>query len=77
MACAFVPSQWLRIIAALGLLGLYGYYVKLKFSDDESDEATELDPLLFAKRSATPVNSCCSTSHSANSTSFRNLTVAP
>ena len=54
MACAFVPSQWLRIIAALGLLGLYGYYVKLKFSDDESDEATELDPLLFAKRSATP-----------------------
>lgn len=54
MACAFVPSQWLRIIAALGLLGLYGYYVKLKFSDDESDEATELDPLLFAKRSAKP-----------------------
>jgi cation:H+ antiporter len=54
MACAFVPSQWLRIIAALGLLGLYGYYVKLKFSDDESNEATELDPLLFAKRAATP-----------------------
>jgi cation:H+ antiporter len=54
MACAFVPSQWLRIIAALGLLGLYGYYVRLKFSDDESDEVSELDPLLFAKRSATP-----------------------
>jgi cation:H+ antiporter len=54
MACVFVPLQPLRIAAALGLLGLYGYYVKVKFSDGESDEPGELDPLLFARRSATP-----------------------
>jgi cation:H+ antiporter len=54
MACAFVPLQPLRIAAALGLLGLYGYYVKVKFSDGESDEPGELDPLLFARRSAKP-----------------------
>jgi cation:H+ antiporter len=54
MACAFVPLHSLRIAAALGLLGLYGYYVKVKFSDGESDEPGELDPLLFARRSANP-----------------------
>jgi cation:H+ antiporter len=54
MGCAFVPSHMLRVIAAIGLLALYGYYVKLKFSDDESDGAGELAPLLFSKRSAKP-----------------------
>jgi cation:H+ antiporter len=54
MACAVVPFQPLRIAAAVGLLGLYGYYVKVKFSDGESDEPGELDPLLFARRSAKP-----------------------
>jgi cation:H+ antiporter len=54
MGCAFVPSQMLRLVAALGLLTLYAYYVKLKFSDDGSDESAELEPLFFAKRSAKP-----------------------
>jgi cation:H+ antiporter len=54
MGCAFIPSQVLRLVAAIGLLTLYGYYVKLKFSDDGSDEPAELDPLFFAKRSAKP-----------------------
>lgn len=54
MACAFVPSRVLRVIAAIGLLSLYGYYVKLKFSEDESEPAGELAPLLFSKRSAKP-----------------------
>jgi cation:H+ antiporter len=54
LACAFVPSRPLHIIAAIGLLSLYGYYVKLKFGEDESSEPTDLGPLLFAKRSAKP-----------------------
>jgi cation:H+ antiporter len=54
LACAFVSSPPLRVIAAIGLLSLYGYYVKLKFSEDESDEPTEIGPLLFSKHSAKP-----------------------
>ena len=54
LGCAFVPSRPLHLIAAIGLLSLYGYYVKLKFSDDESSEPTELGPLLFSKHSTTP-----------------------
>jgi cation:H+ antiporter len=54
MGCAFIPSQGLRLVAAIGLLTLYGYYVKVKFTGDESDEPAELDPLFFSKRSAKP-----------------------
>ena len=54
LACAFVPSRPVRIMAAVGLLSLYGYYVKLKFSDDESNEPSELGPLLFSKHAKTP-----------------------
>ena len=54
LACAFVPSPLLRMMAAVGLLSLYGYYVKLKFSDEESGEPSELGPLLFSKHSAKP-----------------------
>ena len=54
LACAFVPSRALHIIAAASLLSLYGYYVKLKFSDDESGEPSELGPLVFSKHSAKP-----------------------
>jgi cation:H+ antiporter len=54
LACAVVPSRPLHIIAAVSLLSLYGYYVKLKFSDDESGEPGELGPLLFSKHSTTP-----------------------
>jgi len=54
LACAFVPSRPVHLMAAVGLLSLYGYYVKLKFSDDESNEPSELGPLLFSKRATTP-----------------------
>lgn len=55
MACAFVPSRWLHVGAAIGLMSLYGYYVKLKFSDeDEEGEGTEPDPLFFGRKAATP-----------------------
>jgi cation:H+ antiporter len=54
LACAFVPSRPLHILAAAGLLTLYGYYVKLKFSDDESGEPSEVGPLMFSKRSTKP-----------------------
>ncbi|WP_455245382.1 sodium:calcium antiporter, partial [Petrachloros mirabilis] len=55
MVCAFVPSRLLHIGAAIGLLSLYAYYVKIKFSDeDEADEASELDPLFFGRKSSKP-----------------------
>jgi len=55
MACTFVPSRPLRILVAVGLLGLYGYYVKIKFSDDDGGgEPSDLSPLVFAKNSARP-----------------------
>jgi cation:H+ antiporter len=54
LACAFVPVRALHVIAAIALLSLYGYYVKLKFSDAGSDEPTDIGPLLFSKRSAKP-----------------------
>ena len=55
MACTFVPSRPLRIIVAVGLLGLYSYYVKIKFSDDDAGaEPSDLSPLVFAKNSARP-----------------------
>lgn len=55
MACAFVPSRLLHVIAAIGLMSLYLYYVKLKFSDsDEDGEPSDLDPLYFGRKSATP-----------------------
>jgi len=55
MACAFVPSRLLHVIAAIGLMSLYLYYVKLKFSgSNEEGEGAALDPLLFSRASATP-----------------------
>ena len=57
LACAFLPSRLLHMIAAVGLLSLYGYYVKVKFGDDEPgepSEPSEVGPLLFSKHSATP-----------------------
>jgi cation:H+ antiporter len=55
MICAFVPSRLLHVGAAIGLMSLYGYYVKLKFSDvDEAGEQSELDPLFFGRKSTTP-----------------------
>lgn len=55
LACAFVPSRPMHVIAAVGLVGLYLYYVKLKFSES-GEEGGEggLEPLLFARKAAIP-----------------------
>jgi len=55
LACAFVPSRPMHVIAAVGLTCLYLYYVKLKFSEsDEEGSEGGLEPLLFARRAAVP-----------------------
>jgi cation:H+ antiporter len=55
LGCAFVPSRLAHAIAAVGLMGLYLYYVKLKFSEtDEEVGEGGLEPLLFAKKAAIP-----------------------
>jgi cation:H+ antiporter len=55
LACVFVPSRLVHGIAAVGLMSLYLYYVKLKFSES-SEEGSEggLEPLRFARKTATP-----------------------
>ena len=55
LACVFVPSRLVHGIAAVGLMSLYLYYVKLKFSES-GEEGSEggLEPLLFARKAATP-----------------------
>jgi len=55
LACVFVPSRLVHGIAAVGLMSLYLYYVKLKFSES-SEEGSEggLEPLLFARKAAIP-----------------------
>lgn len=55
LACVFIPFQAAHIIAAVGLIGLYLYYVKLKFSEtDEEGGKGGLEPLIFAKKAAIP-----------------------
>lgn len=57
LICAVIPSRLFHAVIALLLLGMYVYYMKLKFSeeDEESEEGGgELEPLLFARRSSTP-----------------------
>ena len=55
LACVFIPSRLVHAIAAVGLMGLYLYYVKLKFSEtDEEGGEGGLEPLLFARKSAVP-----------------------
>ena len=55
LACAFVLSRPVHVIAAVGLMSLYLYYVKLKFSES-GEEVGEgvLAPLFFARKAATP-----------------------
>ncbi|MGA6827841.1 sodium:calcium antiporter [Nitrospira sp. NS4] len=55
LACVFVPSRTLHLVAAAGLISLYIYYMKIKFSavDEEGGEGG-LEPLLFAKQAQTP-----------------------
>jgi len=55
LACTFVPSRPMHVIAAVGLTCLYLYYVKVKFSEvgEEGGEG-ELEPLVFARKAAVP-----------------------
>ena len=56
LACVFVPSKLVHILAAVGLISLYLYYVKLKFSEvaEEEGEGSALEPLFFARKAAVP-----------------------
>jgi cation:H+ antiporter len=56
LVAVFVPSRLVHIIAAVGLVAMYVYYMRLKFgaSDEDEGEGSELEPLLFAKRAAKP-----------------------
>jgi cation:H+ antiporter len=55
LACVFIPSRLVHAVAAVGLIGLYLYYVKLKFSEtDEGGDESGVDPLYFSRRSAVP-----------------------
>lgn len=56
LACVFIPSRLGHAVAAVGLIGLYLYYVKMKFSetDEEGGESGGVDPLYFSRKSAVP-----------------------
>ena len=56
LGCNFIPSQLVHSIAAISLIVLYIYYMKLKFSSpaDEEGGTTQLEPLIFSKSSPTP-----------------------
>ena len=56
LACVFVQSRLIHAVAAVGLISLYLYYVKLKFSEVAEEEAGGggLEPLFFARKAAVP-----------------------
>jgi cation:H+ antiporter len=55
IACVFVPSRLIHGAAAAGLIGLYLYYMKLKFGENDPElEEGGIDPLIFENTSATP-----------------------
>ncbi len=55
LACVFVPSKEVHGGVALLLIGLYIYYMRLKFSaTDEEGSEGDLEPLFFARRVAMP-----------------------
>ena len=56
LTCAVIPSRLFHAVVAIALIGLYVYYMKLKFSaeDEQSEEGGALEPLLFARRSPRP-----------------------
>jgi cation:H+ antiporter len=57
IACLFVPSRAVHALAAVGLIGLYLYYMKIKFGatdDEETEGGSAIEPLLFAKQAHTP-----------------------
>ena len=55
LGCVFVPTRPVHVIAAVGLMSLYLYYVKLKFSEAGEDGGEGgLEPLFFARKAAAP-----------------------
>lgn len=55
LGCIYVPSRLVHIIAAVALISMYAYYMKIKLgTPDAEGEGSQLDPLIFAKSSATP-----------------------
>ncbi len=56
LTCAVIPSRVFHAAVAIMLIGLYVYYMKLKFSaeDEEAVGGDALEPLLFARRSTRP-----------------------
>ena len=55
LGCIYIPSRLVHIIAAVALIGMYAYYMKLKLgTPDAEGEVSELEPLIFAKSAAIP-----------------------
>ncbi|MFO0707861.1 MAG: hypothetical protein U0412_13515 [Nitrospira sp.] len=55
LACVFIPSHSVHVAAAVGLVALYIYYMKIKFgAEDEEGGEGGLEPLVFAKQAAIP-----------------------
>ncbi|HXX76360.1 MAG TPA: hypothetical protein VEI50_14620 [Nitrospiraceae bacterium] len=54
IACVFVSSRLIHAAAAAGLMGLYLYYMTLKFSENDEVGEGGIEPLIFSKASATP-----------------------
>jgi cation:H+ antiporter len=56
LACVFVPIKPLHVAVAIGLILLYIYYMRMKFSavDEEGQPSSELEPLVLAPRSRQP-----------------------
>jgi cation:H+ antiporter len=55
LACVFVQSRPLHSLAAVGLMSLFIYYVKLKFSESGGEQGEGgIEPLIFARKAAVP-----------------------
>lgn len=56
LVCAAIPSRLVHGVVAVVLIGLYVYYMRLKFSteDEDSDGDSAIEPLLFARKSHSP-----------------------
>ena len=56
LTCAVIPSRFFHGAVAVVLIGLYAYYMRLKFSaeDEDAEGDSGIEPLLFARRSLRP-----------------------
>ncbi|MCS6898016.1 MAG: hypothetical protein NZM29_08600 [Nitrospira sp.] len=55
LGCIYSSYRLVHLTAALVLIGLYAYYMKLKLSAPQDDGGgSELEPLIFSKSKATP-----------------------